>query len=50
MQAAISHPKYKYENLLEFLIPYITELETLSNISILEEGNGEEVRTQVSVD
>ena len=35
-QAAITHRKYKYEDLLQFLVPLMAERETLSNVSSLE--------------
>lgn len=49
-KTASSHRKYKYEDLLKFLLPYVTDRETFSHFSNLEEGNVEEVSNQASVD
>ncbi|KAJ8928015.1 hypothetical protein NQ314_019481 [Rhamnusium bicolor] len=46
-QAAVRHHKYKYEDLLKFLIPHIADRETISNVSYSQEGE-EEVDEQES--
>jgi len=36
-QAAVNNRKYKYEDILEFLLPHISERDTLSNVDNFEE-------------
>lgn len=40
-QAAARYRKYKYEDMLEFLLPHIMERDTLYNMPNLEENENE---------
>lgn len=40
-QAAVRHRKYKYEDILEFLLPHIMERDTLPNVPNLEQNENE---------
>ncbi|XP_049772331.1 uncharacterized protein LOC126157431 [Schistocerca cancellata] len=38
-QAAVHHHKYKYEDLLKFLLPYMAEREIVSNVPYTQDNN-----------
>ncbi|XP_022160664.1 uncharacterized protein LOC111026827 [Myzus persicae] len=42
-QAAVNNRKYKYEDILEFLLPHISERDTLSNVDDFEEDQNNEM-------
>ncbi|CAI6367365.1 unnamed protein product [Macrosiphum euphorbiae] len=42
-QAAVNYRKYKYEDILEFLLPHISERDTLSNVDNFEEDQNNEM-------
>lgn len=42
-QAAVNYRKYKYEDILEFLLPHISERDTLSNVDNFEENQNNEM-------
>ena len=42
-QAAVNNRKYKYEDILEFLLPHISERDTLSNVDDFEEDQNNEI-------
>ncbi|VVC27085.1 Hypothetical protein CINCED_3A022408 [Cinara cedri] len=42
-QAAVNNRKYKYEDILEFLLPHISERDILSNVDNFEEDQNNEI-------
>lgn len=48
-QTAINHKKYKLENLLDFLLPHITEWEIISNVTFTEDNQEDDDEETESV-